>query len=160
MIPLSYHQQPKPPSSPFFSVSKHYVPSNAVAMSSLPPHRHARSTAANAYYAFWASASPARLAVLVGGNDGDVDLVGGAQQAAALLRAQVDQRQAAQAHHAGRQLQAAALRVAEGLQLRHEALLRHQEARLAHAVAQGRHFTSLAAPRHKLRWGRRKTPGN
>lgn len=79
-----------------------------------------------------------------------MDLVRRAQQAAPLLGAQVHQRVSAQTHYAGPQLQAAALSVAEALQLCNEALLVHQEARLAHTVAQWGDLKGLAASGDQL----------
>ncbi|KAF3840736.1 hypothetical protein F7725_006598 [Dissostichus mawsoni] len=79
-------------------------------------------------------------------DDGDVDLVCRAEQPDPLVGAQVNQRVSAEPHHAGPQLQASALSVTEPLQLRHKALLVHQEAGLPHPVSQGRDLKSLTAP--------------
>lgn len=100
------------------------------------------------------SSPPARLAILVRWDDGDVDLVGGAEQPGPLVEAQVNQRVPAEPHHASPQLQASALSVAKPLQLRHKALLVHQEAGLPHSVAQGCDLQRLAAPCNQLQKSR------
>lgn len=79
-----------------------------------------------------------------------MDLVCSAEQLGPLLETQMDQRVSAEPHHPRPQLQPAALRVAEPLQVCHEALLVHQEAGLAHSVAQGGDLESLAPSGNQL----------
>lgn len=80
---------------------------------------------------------PARLAVLIRRDDSDVDLVRSAEQPGPLLRAQVNKRVSAQPHYTSPQLQASTLGVTEPLQLRHKALLVHEEAGLPDSISQG-----------------------
>lgn len=94
--------------------------------------------------------SPARLPVLIWWDDGDVDLVCSTEQFGPLFRAQMDQRVSTQPHHPCPQLQPATLRVTEPLQIRHKALLVHQEAGLADSVAQGSDLESLASSGNQL----------
>lgn len=79
-----------------------------------------------------------------------MDLVCSTEQFGPLFRAQMDQRVSTQPHHPCPQLQPAALRVTEPLQIRHKALLVHQEAGLADSVAQGSDLESLASSGNQL----------
>lgn len=79
-----------------------------------------------------------------------MDLVRGAEKPGPLLGAQMNQGVSAEPDHASPELQAAALCVAEPLQLRHKALLIHQEAGLPHSVPQGDDLQRLTASRNEL----------
>lgn len=79
-----------------------------------------------------------------------MDLVRSAEQFSPLLGAQVDQRVSTQPHHPRPQLEPTALRVAEPLQIRHKALLVHQEAGLADTVPKGSDLESLASSGNQL----------